>query len=107
MSEADYEGVLLLESSFSFIILCSSVEINQAIAILVIWSLLVYGKILTSSGTGSKQNLDLNLGIAPLSASNVLKENVEANGFYFDQLCNDIPIHTRVIFILTFVSHLA
>lgn len=64
---------------------------------------------LSSSGTGSNQNLDLNLGIAPLSVSNVRKENVEANGFYFERGCSDIPLHMRerVISISAVVRHSA
>lgn len=29
MSEADYEGVLLLENSFSFVLLCSFVQLIE------------------------------------------------------------------------------
>lgn len=35
---------------------------------------------------GGNQNLDLNLGIAPLSLSNGPKENVESSGFYLEQV---------------------
>ncbi|POO02487.1 AP2/ERF transcription factor [Trema orientale] len=52
-------------------------------------------EVLSSAGTGGNQSLDLNLGIAPLSVSNGRKENVEANGFYFEQGCSDIPLHMR------------
>lgn len=38
------------------------------------------------SAAGGNQNLDLNLGIAPLSLSNGPKENVESSGFYLEQV---------------------
>lgn len=44
---------------------------------------------------GGNQNLDLNLGIAPLSLSNGPRENVETTGFYLEQGCSDLHVHMR------------
>ncbi|GMN39075.1 hypothetical protein TIFTF001_008307 [Ficus carica] len=44
---------------------------------------------------GGNQNLDLNLGIAPLSLSNGPRENVETTGLYLEQGCSDLHVHMR------------